>query len=134
MDSTIETIKRELPRLLREDPALRDYVLELTRGFYAGRAETDDCFDRVLNELARDREAQAHKWDEQNREWDEQHLALKECEPPEHGLVLRDLAYLVPTHCTGDAARAAFRQAYGERCCAGGAGRKILLRQRADAD
>jgi 7,8-dihydropterin-6-yl-methyl-4-(beta-D-ribofuranosyl)aminobenzene 5'-phosphate synthase len=41
-----------------------------------------------------------------------------------------DVAYVVPTHCTGDAARAAFRQAYGERCVEGGAGREILLRPR----
>ncbi|MBK1631029.1 metal-dependent hydrolase [Thiohalocapsa halophila] len=41
-----------------------------------------------------------------------------------------DVAYVAPTHCTGDAARAAFRQAYGEHCAEGGAGREILLRPR----
>jgi 7,8-dihydropterin-6-yl-methyl-4-(beta-D-ribofuranosyl)aminobenzene 5'-phosphate synthase len=34
---------------------------------------------------------------------------------------------VVPTHCTGDAARAAFRQAYGGRCVEGGVGRAIDL-------
>jgi hypothetical protein len=72
MDITAETTKRELPRLLREDPALRDDVLELTRGLYADRAETGDRFDRVLDELRRDREEQARKWDEQNLKWREQ--------------------------------------------------------------
>ncbi len=67
-----ETIKRELPGLLREDPALRAYILELTRQEYAGRAETQDRFHEILEELRRDREAQARKWDEQNRKWDEQ--------------------------------------------------------------
>jgi 7,8-dihydropterin-6-yl-methyl-4-(beta-D-ribofuranosyl)aminobenzene 5'-phosphate synthase len=38
-----------------------------------------------------------------------------------------DVAYVVPTHCTGDAARAAFEQAYGAHCVAGGVGREILL-------
>lgn len=34
---------------------------------------------------------------------------------------------VVPTHCTGDLARAAFERAYGERCLAGGVGRTIDL-------
>ncbi len=79
MDITVETIKRELPRLLREDPELRHYVMEIARGHFADRVQTDDRFDRVLDELRRDREEQARKWDEQtqlwreqNRKWDEQ--------------------------------------------------------------
>ncbi|KRH95659.1 hypothetical protein [Cylindrospermopsis sp. CR12] len=32
--------------------------------------EFDEKFDRVLNELQRDREEQARKWDEQNRKLD----------------------------------------------------------------
>ncbi|WP_020505193.1 PD-(D/E)XK nuclease family protein [Lamprocystis purpurea] len=79
MDITVETIKRELPRLLREDPELRHYLLEIARGHFADRVQTDDRFDRVLDELRRDREEQARKWDEQtqlwreqNRKWDEQ--------------------------------------------------------------
>jgi 7,8-dihydropterin-6-yl-methyl-4-(beta-D-ribofuranosyl)aminobenzene 5'-phosphate synthase len=38
-----------------------------------------------------------------------------------------DVAYLVPTHCTGDAAKEAFRQAFGARCFDGGVGREIGL-------
>ncbi|MBK1700079.1 MBL fold metallo-hydrolase [Thiococcus pfennigii] len=34
---------------------------------------------------------------------------------------------VVPTHCTGEAARAAFMTAFGERCFAGGVGRAIRL-------
>ena len=82
-ESLKEAIKRELPGLLREDPALRAYILELTRQEYAGRAETQDRFYDILAELRRDREEQARKrdeqhreqsrkWDEQNRKWDEQ--------------------------------------------------------------
>jgi hypothetical protein len=78
-----ETIKRELPGLLRDDPGLRAYILELTRQEYAGRAETQDRFYEILAELRRDREQQARKWDEQKaeanrdreqqaRKWDEQ--------------------------------------------------------------
>lgn len=35
---------------------------------------------------------------------------------------------IVPTHCTGEAAKAAFARAYGVRCRAGGAGRVIEFR------
>jgi 7,8-dihydropterin-6-yl-methyl-4-(beta-D-ribofuranosyl)aminobenzene 5'-phosphate synthase len=41
-----------------------------------------------------------------------------------------DVAYVVPTHCTGDAARAAFRRVYGAHCVEGGVGREIDLRPR----
>lgn len=37
--------------------------------------------------------------------------------------------YVVPTHCTGDEAEAAFRRAYGERCLMGGVGRRIDFTQ-----
>lgn len=42
---------------------------------------------------------------------------------------LRELGVtrVVPTHCTGDAARAAFRQAYGDGYIEGGVGREIAL-------
>jgi hypothetical protein len=66
-----DTIKRELPGLLREDPGLRAYVLELTRQEYAGRLETEDRFYQMLGELRHDREEQARKWQEQRREWKE---------------------------------------------------------------
>jgi 7,8-dihydropterin-6-yl-methyl-4-(beta-D-ribofuranosyl)aminobenzene 5'-phosphate synthase len=34
---------------------------------------------------------------------------------------------VLPTHCTGDAATAAFEQAYGEHCVSGGVGRRLEL-------
>lgn len=66
-----ETIKQELPGLLRDDPGLRVYLLDLMRNEYAGRAETQDRFYDLLSELRRDREERAREWaeyrDEQNR-------------------------------------------------------------------
>jgi hypothetical protein len=73
-----ETIKRELPALLREDPALRAYILELTRQEYAGRVETQDRFYEILGELRRDREEQMRKWEEQNRKWDARQAEIRE--------------------------------------------------------
>jgi hypothetical protein len=71
-ESLIETIKRELPALLRSDPTLRRFILDLTRETYADRRQTEDRFDRILDELRSDREEQARKWEEQARKWDEQ--------------------------------------------------------------
>ncbi len=80
-DALKESIRRELPGWLRTDPELRAFILELTRSEYANRAETGDRFYEMLAELRRDREEQARKWDEQNREqnrkWDEVHAELQ---------------------------------------------------------
>jgi hypothetical protein len=59
-----ETIKQELPALLRTDPGLRVYLLDLIRDDYAGRAETQDRFYALLAELRREREERAREWDE----------------------------------------------------------------------
>ena len=66
-----DTVKRELPNWLREDPAFRAYVLELTRGEFADRRETSDRFYDILAELRLDRERQDQEWAENNRRWDE---------------------------------------------------------------
>jgi len=66
-----DTIKRELPNWLREDPAFRAYLMELTRGEFADRRETSDRFYDILGELRRDRERQEQKWAENNRKWDQ---------------------------------------------------------------
>ncbi len=65
-------IQQELPHLLAQDPLVRDFVLRTVSEYYASKPETESRFDRVLNELERDRQEQARKWDEQNRKWDEQ--------------------------------------------------------------
>jgi hypothetical protein len=66
-----ETLRRELPGLLRRDPSFRTFILELTRQEYADRRDTHDRFYEILAELRRDREAQTRKWEEQNRKWDD---------------------------------------------------------------
>lgn len=65
-------IRSELPILLREDPALRDCVLNMTRLVYADKQETEDRVMKILDEMRQDREEQRRKWDGQNRKWDEQ--------------------------------------------------------------
>ena len=61
-------IQKELPHLLSQDPLVRDFVLRVIADYYASKPETESRFDRVLNELERDRQEQARKWDEQNRQ------------------------------------------------------------------
>jgi hypothetical protein len=74
MDTTQirETILRELPSILEEDAEIQQLVLRLSRQQFADKAETDSRFDRILDELRRDREAQERKWETQDRKWDEQ--------------------------------------------------------------
>lgn len=68
-------IRQVLPELLRQDPEIQDWILRLTRAELAERRETESRFDRVLDELRRDREAKDRKWEEytqtQDRRWEE---------------------------------------------------------------
>ncbi|XGB41416.1 MAG: DUF3782 domain-containing protein [Nodosilinea sp. LVE1205-7] len=68
----ITLIQEELPRLIAQEPLVRDFILRTVSEYYASKPETESKFDRILAELQRDREEQARKWDEQNRKWDEQ--------------------------------------------------------------
>jgi len=81
-------IKQELPGILRQNSEMREWVLRLTQERYAGRQETESRFDRVLDELRRDREANTRKWEEnqqelramreeQNRKWEENQQELR---------------------------------------------------------
>ena len=65
-----QLIKRELPAMFREDRDIHEFILDLTRNQYADKRETESHFDRVLDELRRDREEQHRKWEEQNRKWE----------------------------------------------------------------
>jgi hypothetical protein len=66
----IELIRRELPGILQRHREMRDWVLQLTREQYADKQETESRFDRLLDELRRDREENFRKWEEQERKWD----------------------------------------------------------------
>ncbi len=90
MDADVkQLIKRELPVMFREDVEIHQFILDLTRGQYADKEVTESRFDRILDELQRDREEQRRKWDEhqqagkqyqeeQNRKWEEQNRKWEE--------------------------------------------------------
>jgi hypothetical protein len=67
----ITLIQQELPKLIAQEPLVRDFILRTVSEYYAGKQETESKFDRILAELQRDRQEQAHKWDEQNLKWEE---------------------------------------------------------------
>lgn len=58
-------LQAELPTLLQQDAAFRRWIEELIRSNAATAESVDARFDRVLRELAADREEQARKWDAQ---------------------------------------------------------------------
>jgi hypothetical protein len=67
-----EIILKELPAILEADPEVHRYFLQLSRRHFADKTQTEDRFDRVLDELRRDREEQSRKWDEENQKWNAQ--------------------------------------------------------------
>ena len=73
---TIEEIKRvimaELPGLMKSDPDMRNFILSVTRESYSDKRETESRFDRVMDELKRDREARDKKWAAQDKKWEAQ--------------------------------------------------------------
>ena len=66
----------ELPQWIEQDAAFRAMSARMLRGEFADKQQTESRFDRVLEELRRDREEQARKWDEakaeSDRRWAEQ--------------------------------------------------------------
>ncbi len=67
-----QILMRELPVIMQQDPEVRRFILELSRQYFADRVETENRFDRILEEMRREREENSRKWEEQNRKWEEQ--------------------------------------------------------------
>ncbi len=64
-----DIILRELPAILEQDKEVQALVLRLSEGRFADKEKTEDRFDKILRELAADREAQSRKWEEQDKKW-----------------------------------------------------------------
>ncbi len=77
-----QIILRELPAIVQSDQEVREFILRLSREQFADKRGTESRFDRLLDELRRDREEQARKWNEereaQKLNWDEQKLKWAE--------------------------------------------------------
>ena len=69
-----QIIREQLPHLIATDPIIRDFIAQTMSIYYASKTETDNRFDRVLDELQRDREERARDREEQARKWEQQEL------------------------------------------------------------
>jgi hypothetical protein len=66
-------IKQELPDLMKKDRKIREWILQLTKEQLTEKAneietKTESKFDRLLEELKKDREEQDKKWEENQKE------------------------------------------------------------------
>ena len=74
-----EFLETQVPAILQESPGFREWLQDFIMRQAVSKESFDERFDRLMNELAADREnqrrhwdAQERRWDEQNRKWDEQ--------------------------------------------------------------
>ena len=78
----MEEVKRiiiaKLPELMKVDPDIRNFILNVTRESYPSKRETESRFDRIMDELKRDREARDKKWDAQDKKWEENQCVINE--------------------------------------------------------
>ena len=58
---------KELPSILEQDKEVQDLILRLSKERFAEKEKTEDRFDKILREIAADREAQIKKWEEQDK-------------------------------------------------------------------
>jgi len=80
MDATQikQLIKTELPAIMQEDIEIRQFILQIASTQFAGKTETESRFDRILEELRRDREEQSKTWEKQDKRWEENDQRWKE--------------------------------------------------------
>ncbi|MDY7038258.1 MAG: hypothetical protein SV375_19120 [Thermodesulfobacteriota bacterium] len=64
-----EFIISELPKIMEKDPAFQQNIFRLSSGLFAEKKETENRFDKLLDELREDRERQDKKWDAQEKKW-----------------------------------------------------------------
>jgi len=73
-----ELIMQELPGILQEDVEMQRFILRISSRHFADKAETESRFDRLLDDLRRDREEQSKRWEEQSKRWTEQNTRWDE--------------------------------------------------------
>ena len=67
-----QIIMTQLPRIMKTDPDMRRFILSVTHEQYADKKGTESRFDRIMDELKRDREARDKKWEAQDKKWEAQ--------------------------------------------------------------
>jgi hypothetical protein len=78
MEEVKKIIIAKLPELMKVDPDMRNFILNVTCESYPSKRETESRFDRIMDELKRDREARDKKWDAQDKKWEENQCVINE--------------------------------------------------------
>jgi len=78
MEEVKKIIIAKLPELMKVDPDIRNFILNVTRESYPSKREAESRFDRIMDELKRDREARDKKWDAQDKKWEENQRVINE--------------------------------------------------------
>ncbi len=73
-------ILTEVPRFVKKDPEIREFILRIASDRFADRKKTEDRFERLFEELKRDREENQKKWEENQRRWEENQRHLERLE------------------------------------------------------
>jgi hypothetical protein len=73
-----ELVIRELPVILQEDEEVQQLILRLAREHLADKIETGNRFDRLLDELRREREGQSKRWATQAKRWEENQKVINQ--------------------------------------------------------
>lgn len=68
----------QLPKLMETDPDIRSFILNVTSESYPDKRKTESRFDRIMDELKRDREARDKKWEAQDKKWEAQEKKWEE--------------------------------------------------------
>ncbi len=68
-EEVVTLIRQRLPELMRTDPEIRGWILDLGREYFADRAQTDARFEQMLAELRQEREDRNRRFEEERAEW-----------------------------------------------------------------
>ncbi len=61
----------EVPRFIKKDPEIREFILKISAERFADKKKTEDRFERLLEELRKEREKYEKRWEENQRRWEE---------------------------------------------------------------
>ena len=66
-----EYLTKELPVIMEENPDIQRTIFLISQKRFADKDRTDERFDKMLEELKKDREENNRKWEEQNQRFDQ---------------------------------------------------------------
>jgi len=75
-----EIILTELPKLIKKDVRIREFILQLAQERFADKKKTEDRFEALLKEIKSLREEGERRWEETRRWWNENLKKWKENE------------------------------------------------------